>query len=825
MWFSDLTSLDPELKGNTWAAQALFYMKRSGGSSLFLDPKKAKLYRDSDRLEADEKVFKEMFDPKTPMGGGGTAEYVSSDWKRNPIYIHLKNIVTADIQKTGKQLEVSCTDKYAKTRQMAENYRVLYRDAFRDLINRMAKEAGLEMRVSDLQDPFKWAQNTFEKDEDSQAPDVIESYVDLIRNQITDDQDLALYNELIYKGDYEIAFELGIHYYIFSLNKWQERWADEFLNDIRHFNKASGEYYTDLITGRPVIERFVPESLFTSPFRRKDGEDIMYYYTEYSISFGDFIRTMGKNLTPDKLKEVFQLMKQQNFHSVDWRDDFYNFGVTNYTRDSAMVRIGKAAMLSTDMEVHMEDVTTNAYEQKPLSWVPENDNQKRIEKRYNVWRWWYYIPPSPSSISNADWQWQSNFIFELQKFQDQQRYGDDGRYAKCPLVIYDNSSQATFTDIVEAFMPKITHLWHKYQNYLVNDIDATALSEDFIGGLLGAVDEDNKISSGDPRNPTGGNGRDSYMQQWKMIKQGGTGFLRMTDKNGTALVDPNKLVVKIKNDFLDKAETCLAQMVVLYDLMIKSLAFSPASAGEEVKPRTPVAAIEQSMKATQSSRFFLQKAYEDFIKMYGERMIRFIIDIFNEKDDYRFPYRYEEFMDNVGYANGLALEGMKDVDPESVGLTVNYVDTQAMKEFVMTLALEFVKNKELNEEFLYLLMGVDNWKYAYVLMRMAIKKRKSEISQEAAAQHQRIMEQKMSDLQIAMALQQSKDVGKDQNITTQGRVDMMVNDALNRAKYMSQSQLKKETDELRKSENMQESDLKKTEQSHEANLEAQAPLT
>ena len=202
----------------------------------------------------------------------------------------------------------------------------------------MAEELGIP-GISDMQDPYKWVDNLMKKsDDETSSPDTVNKYLDLIKTQITDDQDLALYNELVYKGDYEMAFELGMEYYIFNLNKWSDRFADELLNDIMNFNKASSEWYTDLITGRPVIERIVPEVLFTSPFRRKDGEDIQYYFTEYTISFGEFIRTVGKNLSTAKLKEVFLLMKQQGVHNIEWSDDFFN-GVNTFTRDNAMERV------------------------------------------------------------------------------------------------------------------------------------------------------------------------------------------------------------------------------------------------------------------------------------------------------------------------------------------------------------------------------------------------------------------------------------------------------------------------------------------------------
>lgn len=823
LWYTDLSGVDPALKNELWAAQCMSFMKRGGVSRLFLDPQKARIYRNTDSLELDKLVYKELVDPTTPMGSGGKAAYYSADWRANPIYIHLKNIVKAETQKTGKQLEVNLTDKFAKTRRMDENYRILYQQAFRKLINELAPTIGLP-GISESQDPFKWAQKLTEQDATKQQSDVIDKFSDLIRNQITDSQDLALYNEFIYKGDYAIGFELGIKYYLMDLNKWEERWADEWIDDIMHFNKFCGEWYTDLITGRPVVERFVPELLYTGPFRRKDGEDIQHYFIEYNVSFGDFTKMIGRNLTPEKLKQVFIWNKGQGgAHGLDWKND-YEYGFYNLTRDNAMIRIGRAAFLSQDLSVQIEDTNTGLrFNVSDIRWQPMEDEKhlNRIEKNYNVWRWWYYIPPNLFPESNADYVWQSQWIFQLQKNQDQLRYGEDGRYSKSPLIIYDNSSQATFTDIVQAFMTKINFAWNAFQNCMVNDFDAVIFSDDFIGGLVGAIDEDNKISAGDPESATGPNGKDAFLQQWKMIQQAGKGFLKMRDpKTGQMLLDANKLIVHIKNEYIGKAEQYLTIILQQYDLLVKSLALSPLTAGEEVKPRTPVAGLEQSLKASESATFFVQKPYEILLETYGERIVRFIIDIAQEAKD-GYTKRFDEFMDNVGYANGLALEGLAEIPPEKVGLTVNYTDSTAKKQFIMELANEYVKSKELSEDFLYLMLGADNWKYSFVLMRMAIKQRKKEIQEEQARQQQYLMQQKQADLQIANALQQGKDAGKDQNIATQGKVQDMVNQNLNQAKYQSQAALTAQKTNSKMQENQQKALLNTQEKKDEHDLKQQ----
>lgn len=819
IWWSDLNAVKPSDKNEIWCSQLLYFMKKN--ARLFLDPKRAAAYRGTDALLLDEHVYREMVDPTTPMAQGGTASYFSSDWKANPAYLHLKNIVKARIEKSGKQLEVNLTDKYAKTRRMNHNYTILYRDLFRELINEYAPEVGLPT-ISKNEDPFKWVKQ-FTEDQNKEGETtgaVVDNYVDLIRNQITDSQDLALYNELLYKGDYEAAFELAIDYYIFKLNKWRDRWEDEFIDDVMHFNKASGEWYTDLMTGRPVIERFVPERLWVSPFKRKDGEDLMYYFIEYNITFADFARTIGKDLTPEKLKEVFLYQKTQGAsHGISWIE---NINVPNRTRDNAMIRVGKAAALTQDIWVG-EDLTQgklnssySLYEPMPDTWEPLEENSKKVEKYYNVWYSWYYIPPTTNSLSNADFQWQAQFIFDIKKNQDQQRYGEDGRFSKSPLVIYDNSTQASFTDITQYYMPKIHHAAHKFQNCLVNDLDAVVLADDFIGGLLAAVDEGNKINPANPNEATGGDGRDAMLEQWKMIQQGGKGFLKMTDKNGIPIIDPSKLVLNIKNGYLEKAEKYLAMIALLYQEMSASLAQSPATSGEAIKPRTPVAALELSLKSSQDSTFNIQKTYEAFLKQYGERMIQYILQIAKESKE-GYSKRWEELLTNIGYANGLSIEGMADVPPESVGLTIEMIDSEAKKDFIMQLATEYVKTKQLGIEFLDLLLSIDNWKEGMLLMRIGIKQAKKEAQQEAAIQQQYIMQQKQGDLQIALALVQGKSQGKQQEIVTQGKVQDMINQSLNAAKFKTQSDLKTQTSNSR----MQETDNK---MNKEAELELEKPL-
>lgn len=773
IFFSDLSYMPPDLKNEVWAAQVIYYAKKY--SRLFVDPKRAEKCRKFDLMELNKRDYQQMFDPITPEGSGGEAKYVSADWKANPIYIHLINNMRSEVQRAGKQIEVNFTDKYSKTRKMRDSYKALYSRQVRSIINEFCGELGIRP-MSESQDPYKWIKNFTEQqksggDKKEMGNDIVGKFADLIKNRIENNEDLMLYNEMVYKGDYEQAIEKGIKFYMFEQNKFDERWADDVFDMIRHHNKGCMEWYTDRLTGRPVLEGLIPEILWVSPFRKKDGSDLQWYWREYEVTFADFIRTVGYGLKPEKLKEVFLWNKMQGSrHGLDWRDD-YIFGGDNL-RDNAYIRLGRCSVLTQDYEVNMDAVDSKYpdYDRTGLEWDKDYGNEyviDREKKNFNVWRTFYYIPPTAAELSNADYAWQANFIFDIHKNQDQFRYGEEGRYSTSPLVIYDNSRQATTTDIMEAYMPKINFAWQQYQNCLVNDIDATVLSEEFMAGLLSAVDEENANNPGEGDEPTGGNERAAAAEQWKMIRQSGKGFLKMVDKQGKQIVDPSKLVMTYKNGYIERAEKFLAQIVNLYQQLNIAIGNDPNA----TKPRVNAQGIQAAVQNSNNAQWFVAKGYEFILKSCAERFVRYILMAGEEAKEIGYMSRYQEFKDILGVTDGLLIEGLEDIPPESIGINVSYVNSDGKKEFVMKLAENLVAQGKLDEDILYLMLGSDNWKESFCLMRMSITKKKKEAAAQAELQHQQIMEQKDADLKIAMALQKAKADGKNSNIGAQGDVD------------------------------------------------------
>jgi hypothetical protein len=812
LFWSDLNFLPSTDKNELWCAQALFYSKQN--SVQFLDSKRMREYRKLEKGEINERVYKEMIDPKTPKGDGGTAEYFAADWKTCPIDSHIDNIVRAKLDKVGveNKLQVAEIDKFAKTQKQRDREKILYQREVRLLINEVHKELGYPP-LKESENPYSYIKSKSGKG----GPDLAnggEQLLDYIKSQIKDSQDLALYETYIYKGDIELAFELGIQHYLINLNKWHIK-AESFNNDIKHFNKFSGRLYTDETTGRPNVEYLVPDRLFTSPFTQKNGEDIQMWHYEYDVTFADFVRMFATTMTDEKLKEVFELNKSQGGnHGMSWSI------AGTFKGSNANIRIGIFSVLTQDADNFSSKYVNNrvpTWQRKPLSWLPDkhtpNKYKSEQEQRiYNVWYSCYYVPPPGDRLANnqpIDWEWQSQFIFNLHKDIDAYRYGPDVRYAKSTLVIWKDETRMSFTDVKEAFMPKIRTTWHKFQNCLIQDTTALAISRDLLGALLKSVDEANNTDPGDPDNPTGGNGMDASVQSMRMLKQGGMAFLDFRDKQGNLILDPSKLFVPIDTKHLDKGERFLKIIMEQYNMMTMALAQSDLATGEDVKPRVPAAGIQASLNAGREGMWFMEKPVRECLIMFGERTVQFLLYMVQEKKTYGYAQRFDEFSQVVGLANTMLLESVEDLKPEEIGLTVSLEDIRANQQYVIELANKMADDGEVGREVVGMVMNqvTINYKYAYVLLMVAAKRRQEEIAHQEDLKHQREMELENKKLQTAQTLLGFKTQGKVAEIDEKGKIQMMINEALGKIKHRAMTDQKAQLLENKKEQDKNKAEL------------------
>lgn len=800
-FYSDLAFTPPELKNNLWAAQHLFYAKLSG--SRFLDEKKAIEYRKLDRLEIDKQVYKNMIDPVTPTGGGGKAEFFASNFGAIPIDVHLDDIVKAKIEKIPDQIIVDVIDKFAKIQKQKDKEKILWQREFRNLINEYTSILGIPP-MKDSQSPYSYVKDFAKKDKDNGKQDdetgigAVDNMLDYIKSQINDGQDLALYESYIYKGDVEIALELGIQHFLINLNKWKSEKWEWFINDLKNFNKASGRWYVDETNGRGTVQYIDPKDLYTSPFKAKNGEDIVFWYHEYLITFAEFVRQFGQNLSDEQLKEVFELNKiQGGGHKMDYRKSSSAKGT------NAFIQVGTLSMLTQDAETFSIDYINNSIpvlKRKPLNWKDGSDNDKKPiqQKFYNVWYSCYYVPPPGDRLRNnsqADWAWQSQYIFNLKKDIDMYRYGVDMRYAKSSLVIWKDETRPSFTDRKECYMPVIRTLWHKFQNCVINDRSGVIFSNELIGSVLNASDESNRINAGNPNYPTGGSGTDAGLIAFRQLTQGGMAIGAFKDKQGQTLVNPQTLVVSIDNGMLSKAERYLKQILELYQVMTTSLAQDSVSQGNGARPRTVTAGIEASLDASTNGIWFLEKPSREFMVMFGERCVQHIFNIVKEKKKYGYKERWEEFKNVIGLANALMLEEIEDITPENIGITVSLEDVSANKNYIFQLANKMADEKAVAVESIGLVIETakSNYKYAYVLLMLAAKNKAKEDAHKQDLMHQQALELEQAKTKTALTLIQGKTDGKNQNIKTQGQIDAMIDEKLAQLKHDSMADLKDKT--------------------------------
>lgn len=814
-WLSDITFRIPvEYKmSRLWMAQFIFFMETNNNSVPFLDAKRWAKYNGLEHLEIDRQQYINMVDPPTKMGGGGKAEYFASDFKDIPVASHLNNILRAKLDRVGRenQLQVNEIDKYAKMQRQKEKDRILYQDIVRSLINEMNETVGIP-KIKESQSPYEYMKTVTKAD--GAGSDVNENIIDYIRSQIQDSQDMSIFMSYVYRGDIEKAIELGMQHYLINLNKWGVE-QDKFNVDFVNYNRAAGIWYTDETSGRGTVEYMHPLALFTSPFNQYNGEDICWWYYKKNVSFADFVRKFGQSLNDEQLKEVFELNKTfGGCHGMNWNKSGSVKG------SQAKIQIGFMSCLSQDAEKFAEKYSANGaplWERKPLTWLPDkrtpNKYKANLKQRiYNVWYSCYYVPPPQTRLSrgnSSDWTWQSQYIFNIHKDIDMYRYGVDARYAKSTLVVWKDD-RPSIRDIQESFMPKIRNAWHQFQNCLINDLDAVGLSEDFIMAALKATDEANQTNPGRPESPTGPNRIDARLVAMKQLKQSGSAFLKMTDKNGNQLpFDPQKFVIRVQNGMLDKAEKYLRIILELYNLMTTALAQSDVSEGNDPKPRTAVAGIQASLRATAEGTWFVEKAVREFLIMYGERCVQYIFHILKDHKKYGFDERWEEFKNVIGIGNAMALESIDDYNPEDIGLTVSLEDVSAMKQFYVELTQVMLKDGKIDDSDVEMITSaiMQNYKYGATLLTIAAKKIKKEQAAQQQLQHEQQMEQLDKQLEIQKAMLALKGQAKDQNILTQGKVDEELQGQGDNRKHASMIEQGRERTDHRMQENAQKSQL------------------
>jgi hypothetical protein len=746
VYYDSLNFIPVKDKNEFWAAQMLYFNKLIGKP--LVEAREAKFYRDLEQGIIDVEAYKEFIDPVLPdeRGNkkGGRAEYFKSKWDTCPIYAHLETIQEAELKKLPVNIVCKASDEFSMLKQEKDNAQILGMPQMRNFVNGMNKHFGIRQLRPD-ESPYRFikqmadAKTSPKKRRTQPAVDVVDS----LKANIWNDEQLALYNTYIYKDGAEIGVEISIKEFMQVINKWKII-AAQIIPDIKNFNCHTVQCTTSYTTGYPVIDYLDPSYVYVSPFVLPDMSDITFWYMEKDISFGEWVRRFGAKLTDEQKKQFF--IKNRQYHNIS----------TNYSdlkifqRNAAKCRIGYMECQTQNMDVYSEytdngnkmykKMSPDDYNYTPTQTGRRLKQAKRIEQHYNVWYKFYYQPLTLTDTASASgttgFQEQSLFIYDFGLLQDQQREGEDFKYAKASLRGY-KIKRMSFSKIMHTYMDDIIHLWHQFQNDIANSRpDGVIWAKEVIEAMMEWVDIPDQ----------GMNKQQKTMEYIKMLHQTGSGLASVVDKEGKAI--DIKPFVKTDLNSLDTAAKRLGLITSLYQMMTQSLGINPIAEGQAPQARTNLGGITASLAAGSNSRYFLEEAYISTVENVADWLMYYIKEVIDEGEN---SPRFQNLMDIVGQANAMALESLKDIPMHRMHLHLENQLTDEFKKQIMQVADSMAAAGVLTPDVVLYLSIIENAKQAYGILALKLKQAQAQqIAQQQAQQQAQAAQAKMeNDLKIA----------------------------------------------------------------------------
>lgn len=775
MYYDKLNFIPVEDKDKVWAAKWIYFAK--GHSNYFMDPTAAAAITKRMAGEIDIEEHKRMIDPIN-----GKAEFFHADFKACPIDNHLDEIIETTIKQIPVSLAVKAVDEYSISNREAKSRQIQNRSLVRNIINQVNGTLGFPL-LKATDDPFKYIKkmqdgiaqaNQQAQQQQSGQPvpqpakkaggigakqmmstDLMESLV----SQIDNSELLGIYMVYLHKEGVEIACELGIDYYLNVKNKFITNHASNILSDIKKYNKACARIFTSQVTGTPIFKYYKPDQIQISPFTKRDLSDHEYWLIEEETNFGDFMREFGAECEAGELEEIFELNRVYYGGTVGYNE------CTMWQRSNARIMVGYIEFQTQDMEVYADySIMGNKAHKKMGSDFmpgfkkdksgrsvkdPNLQNSVRDESHYNVWYKCYYIPFYLYSKQTAttDFTDQAKYIYQFGKLQDQERYGDDERYARSSLFGFYSDRQTWF-EIKDRIKKRIDHLWLLFQNDIANIMPH---------GLNWAYDVIVEMTKTvDSANANGQNAAAAWAQKLKETGSTVTKLLRDKDGNPIGNYQPFQ---EIKTGHLEAALGKMDAIMVLYNFMVKALGQNQLSEGEAPKPRTNLGSIQIALGTSGKATFFVEEAFSEITSSAGNKILKYLKDIV----DYGDSRRLKEFEDMVGQAHMAALQEIRSIPMRNLGLHVEATMTKDQKDMVMQIAQSMASAGTLDEATALFLTFVDNLKQAYAILVF----KKAQMDKQLQQAEQAKQSYQMQLLQAQTQLEISK-------IQAQGQVKMQL---------------------------------------------------
>lgn len=556
----------------------------------FVDSTKLTKYRLLDKGITDAEELKLLLDPKGRDNYDGiSGEFYNTDWKPCPLIQSLNRITKGYIIDSISDIKVDGIDRLSVDKKIKKRQQEVSKRYAVDLINFINSQTG-DMPISYSTDLDKLTDTSKETVDIDATANLLEQ----IKGELDNDMDFALLADVgALKDGVELSHEIMIKYYLKHLN-FSQRLSQDIVSDIMKIRTFSYRFYTSAMDGTPQVAYIDPLSIRCSPFKEKDARDLDYWFQEFTVTWGDYMKMIGGKLSLEKNKEIYEANRitfyplDQNY--LQWQDNpqFYTSLI------NTNIRLGYF-----ECKKHVKDKKTGKY--------------------YDVWKKFYYLPILGSSLSLKP-----EYILDLGDVQDMTREGGQLQYAKPSLIIYRDTSIASWYDIQESDLLRLNILYSQYLNTATSIIPrgvqfAEETLTELVDDMMDAQREKLAESGQELTNESGVYQKLLNNTLRKFNARGKAIFKRRTGQADEKQLDPPTF--QIQHQLYDDLNNIVNQMMSIYNMMITALGTNPILLGQAPKQHQTLKGIEIANQSGLSMLQEMIKINEFSVTEFGSRMI------------------------------------------------------------------------------------------------------------------------------------------------------------------------------------------------------------
>jgi hypothetical protein len=367
-------------KNKDWALDIIKYNKQR--IQPLVDRERRASVRSFCEGKEDIRYYKETFDTESKgkmLPLDSIAKFINCNWKPIPVLIHINRNIDQRLLSQPHNTRVRAIDEFVQNRQQKERKKILAKEVARQWFNEINASLGLPL-IDKRIGTFEYA-NNIGKPKGEKAKDAKQNIEGALKEDLTDMEDLQMFFEYVYKDDIEAGLELGIKS-IHERNRFKNI-LTEMIKDYREVSCMVARKYISKTTGLTEIEYLNPDEVYTSNLTQTgDFKDIDFWRTEKYISFSDFVKMFGADLSKDELQLIFD--HNRNFNTANQYinfTDMSNMELVNYR-----IGIGYSEWKTQNIEVWEYKEKDGISYPKVIDGDYTPSKNSRYEKlHYNCW--------------------------------------------------------------------------------------------------------------------------------------------------------------------------------------------------------------------------------------------------------------------------------------------------------------------------------------------------------------------------------------------------------------------------------------------------------